>query len=62
VLAQITLEATPGKQTGVVAVRGNEHEGAGFSIGRARRMYEHAYSDGVTRGAFSIEERKKRAK
>jgi hypothetical protein len=62
VLTQITLEATSGQQTGVIAIRGNQHEGAGFSIGRARRMYKHAYSDGVTCGAFSIKERKKRAK
>ena len=60
-LTQVALEATPGQQSGIVAVGCNEDERAGFPIGRAGRVYEHAHRNGVAGGALAIEQRKKRA-
>ncbi len=59
-LAQIALEAASGKQSGVVAISGNEHERAGLAVGRARGVYQDAHGDSVACGALAIEQRKKR--
>jgi hypothetical protein len=60
VLPQVALEATAGKQAGVIAVTGDEHERAGLAVSRARRVHEDAHRDGIACGAFAVEQRKKR--
>ena len=58
-LAQVALEAPSGKQTCIVAVCGDEHECAGFAIGRARGMHENAYREWIARGALTFEQGQK---
>jgi len=60
VLSQVAFEATAGKQAGVLAVRGDEHERAGFTVRRSCGVHEHAHRNGIACGALTVEKRKER--
>ena len=42
VFAQVSLQAAPGDEPGVVAVRGDRDQGAGLAVGRALGVHEDA--------------------
>jgi len=58
-LAQVALEAASGKQSCIVAVCADEHECAGFAIGRARGMHENTHGEWIACGAFAFEQGQK---
>jgi hypothetical protein len=60
VLPQVAFEASTGEQAGIIAITGDEHERTGFAVRRAGRVHEDAYREGITCGALTVEQRKKR--
>src|SRR5215470_19641574 len=54
VLAQVTLEAASGDQTGIVAVGRDQDEGAGLAISRAGSVYEDAECHRAPGGALAL--------
>src|SRR6202030_1086935 len=61
VLAQITLEAAAREQPRVLAAGCDQHERAGFAVGRARGVHQHAQRQRMVSGAFALEKRQQRA-
>src|SRR5215813_45020 len=54
VLAQVTLEAASGDQTGVVAIGTDQDEGAGLAVSRASSVYEDAERHCAPGGALAL--------
>jgi len=60
VFSQVAFEAAPGEETGIIAVRGDEHERARLAVRRAGCVNEHAHRQGIASRALAIEQRKER--
>ena len=56
-LAQITLEAAPREESGVLPVRRDQHERAGLAVGRARGVHQQAERERTAGGALAREKR-----
>ncbi len=62
VFTQIALEAPAREQSRVLAVVGDQHEGARLAIRRAGDLHQHAQRQRVAAGAFTLEQRQQRPK
>ncbi len=58
VLGQVALQAAAREQARRIAIRGDQHQGAGFAVGGARCLHEQTQGNRAARGALAFEQGK----